>query len=74
MGGWAQPKDITKKTIKTTDPDYVAPTITEDGGQEYLRTSDEQLLDVMYKVLKELKKINLHMAIITDMNINGDIG
>ena len=44
------------------------PTVTE-GGQKETRTSDDNVQELLTKILKELKKMNLHLSMMTDTNI-----
>ena len=40
-----------------------------EGGQEYFKVSDEKSSQLLTDILKELKKLNLHMSLMTDVNI-----
>ena len=74
MGGWGQPKDLTKKTIRVDQEDYVAPTTKKEGGETTAAVSDEAVLERLDDMLIVLKKIELHLSILTDMMIkDGDI-
>jgi hypothetical protein len=43
--------------------------------QDELKTSDHEQENILLKILKELKKNNLHMSLLTDTNIkNSDVG
>lgn len=49
------------------------PTKTE-GGQKEVPTSDDDVQGLMTKILKELKKMNLHLELMTDEKVqNSDI-
>jgi len=51
---------------------YVPTPQTEEGGQKKMIVSDWELQILMTDVLKELKKMNIQLNIITDENIKND--
>ena len=44
------------------------PTKTE-GGVKETRTSDDNVQELLEQILKELKKMNYHLSLMTDTNI-----
>lgn len=44
----------------------------EKGGQRQTVVSDEDTLDLLHKILKELKKINLQLAVITNNHVTNE--
>ena len=44
----------------------------EKGGQRETVVSDENLADLLNKILKELKKMNLQLSIITDTHVTNE--
>lgn len=51
----------------------IDPTTTE-GGQEYSKVSDANLQQIMIQVLMELKKINLHLEELSELQLqNTDV-
>jgi len=40
-----------------------------EGGQREVITSDDNTQDLLEQILKELKKLNLHLSLLTDENI-----
>lgn len=44
----------------------------EEGGERQLVVSDEDLACLLDKILTELKKLNLQMAIITDTHVTDE--
>lgn len=38
----------------------------EEGGERQVVVSDEDIAQLLEQILKELKKMNLHLAIVTD--------
>jgi len=74
MGGWGQPKDLTKKKLTIENPDYVAPVIGEEGGQEFVKVMDDSAIQVMSDLLIQIQKLNMYLSLITDTYIkDGDI-
>ncbi len=46
----------------------------EEGGQQESLVSDDNVQQLLLSILKELKKMNLHLATITDMVLtNSDV-
>jgi len=43
--------------------------IKEEGGQKEARTSDDNVQLILGEILKQLKIMNLHLAILTDERI-----
>jgi len=44
----------------------------EEGGQKELWTADEDVRSLLKKILKELKKINMHFDSIIDDNLSNE--
>ena len=46
----------------------------KEGGQQDIRVSDDNLQQLLTQILKEVRKMNLHLATITDMHLtNTDV-
>lgn len=59
-----------KKTVKNTED-----VTRESGGQKDVSTVDNDLRQILREVLLELQKINVHLSLITDNEIEAeDIG
>ncbi len=54
---------ITIVALGNTDP------IAPDGGQNKIKVSDSNVEQLLNDSIKELKKMNLHMSLMTDTNV-----
>lgn len=43
-----------------------------EGTKANVISKDDEVRDILYKILKELQAINLNLSIINDSNIKGD--
>ena len=48
-----------------------SPTKTE-GGKKETRVSDNNVQSLLYQILKELKIMNVHLSLMTDVSIKKD--
>ena len=58
--------DVEGNLLRTSNEDYSEGTRLTEGGQERVHTADYLNHSLMNGILKELKKMNLHLAILTD--------
>lgn len=74
MGGWGQPKDLSKKKLTVENPDYVAPPTTEEGTRTETQVADLNTQQLLSDILVVMKKIEFHLSIVTDIHLkDGDI-
>lgn len=50
---------------------FSTPKKTESGERQVV-VSDEDIAELLEKVLKELKKLNLNLALLTDVNVTDE--
>ena len=48
---------------------YIPVPINEEGTQKKVVVADDNLYSLMNQVLKELKKMNIHLELITEENV-----
>jgi len=48
---------------------HITQPIKEEGGIKETRTSDDNVQELLTQILEELKKMNLHLSLLTDTQI-----
>jgi hypothetical protein len=76
-------KPIASNSMEVTNPDGESlsvtlegsATVSTEGSQSKLEVSDNNTEALLTDILKELRKMNLHLSLITDVHIeNSEVG